>query len=236
MSAADGPILDVTGLCAGYGLIPVLRDITLNIVASEILGILGHNGMGKTTLMRALMGLLPTTSGRIVLGGIDITRAHAHARARAGIGYVPQGREIFASLTVRENILFGTGEQNAVDQAVADFPILEPLLDRRGGTLSGGEQQILAVARALAPRPRILLLDEPTEGIAPSIVEEIEEQLRTLAGSRALAVIVVEQDLDFIRSVASRVLMINRGEILREISPAALRDRAAAEEFFGVAS
>src|SRR5262245_14744734 len=133
MSAANGSILDVTSLCAGYGLIPVLRDVTLNISASEILGILGHNGMGKTTLMKALMGLLPATSGRIALAGVDITRAHAHARARAGIGYVPQGREIFASLTVRENILFGTSEHAAVDQAVDDFPILKPLLDRRGG-------------------------------------------------------------------------------------------------------
>jgi branched-chain amino acid transport system ATP-binding protein len=236
MSAADRSLLDVEGLCAGYGPIPVLREVTLNVRAGEILGILGHNGMGKTTLMKALVGLLPATGGRIVLDGAEITAAPAHVRARAGLGYVPQGREIFASLTVRENILFGTGGPHAVDEAVADFPILQPLLDRRGGTLSGGEQQILALARALAPRPRVLLLDEPTEGIAPSIVEEIEDHLRRLASTGALAVIVVEQDLDFVCAAASRVLMINRGEITREMSPAVLRDPGTAEEFFGVVS
>jgi branched-chain amino acid transport system ATP-binding protein len=236
MTTADQAVVEVVGLCAGYGSLPVLREVTLKARPGEILGILGHNGMGKTTLMKALIGLLPTTAGRIALDGVDISAAPAHVRARAGLAYVPQGREIFAALTVRENILFGSGRPSAIDRAIADFPILGQLLNRRGGTLSGGEQQILAFARALAPNPRILLLDEPTEGIAPSVVEEIEDHLRRLASTGSLAVIVVEQDLDFIGAVASRALMINRGEIVREMSPAALRDQAAAEEFFGVTS
>ena len=234
MSTAD-TIFSTENLCAGYGSIPVVHNVSLGIKAGEILGILGHNGMGKTTLLKALIGLLPATHGRIVLGATDLTRTPVHQRVRAGLAYVPQGRDIFASLTVKENLLFGTANVQDIDRVVSDFPIIERLLDRRGGSLSGGEQQILALARALAPNPRVLLLDEPTEGIAPSIVEEIEEHLRRLAATLGLSVIVVEQDLDFIRMTAGRVLMIHRGEIAKEMSASDLNNKDIAESFFGVA-
>lgn len=233
MSTDNNSIFKAEGLCSGYGMIPVLQEVTLSLAKREILGILGHNGMGKTTLMRALIGHIPTTSGRILLDGRDITQLGAHQRARSGLAYVPQGRDIFAGLTVRENILFGTGKAADVDQAVADFPILGRLLDRPGGALSGGEQQILALARALCITPRVLLLDEPTEGIAPAVVEEIEDHLLRLVKTSDIAVIVVEQDLDFVRTVASRVLMMHRGAVAREVSPEALRGEAMAAEFFG---
>jgi len=230
-------MMEVDGLHAGYGRIGVLDGVSLRVGPGECVGILGHNGTGKTTLLKTLMGLLPTTRGAIRLDGRAIERTAPYHRARAGLGYVPQGRRIFPALSVLDNLRFaaaaaGAG-QEAVEAALAEFPELPPLLDRPGGALSGGEQQLLALARALVARPRLLLLDEPTEGIQPSIVQAMAERIRALRAARGLAVLLVEQNLDFIRALSDRVLLIQRGRIVRELPVAGLDDAALQQEFIG---
>jgi urea ABC transporter ATP-binding protein UrtE len=232
-------LLDVRGLDAGYGEIPVLRGISLAIGEGESVGILGHNGMGKTTLLRCLVGALKCSAGRVQFAGQDVTHRAPHARARLGMAYVPQGREIFPGLSVRDNLRMGlikTGitDPRAIDALLADFPRIKPLLDRAGGSLSGGEQQLLALARALAGKPTLLLLDEPTEGIQPSIIEEIAETLQALRQRLGLAIVLVEQNLDFIASVSERVLVIKRGQIGGEIPREHLGDFAVMSEYTGV--
>ncbi len=232
-------MLRVTGLRAAYGRIPILHGIDLEIDAGEAVGILGHNGMGKTTLMKTLIGLVPATDGSIVFDGVDVTRERADRRARRGMGYVPQGREIFPRLSVRENLRMAAlaaagSDESSVDEVLADFPRLEPLLDREGGALSGGEQQILAIARCLCTRPRLILLDEPTEGIQPSIVEQIAENLSLLRSARGLTMVLVEQNLDFTAALSTRVQLIQKGEIVRALAPESLRDPDIVEEFVGV--
>jgi branched-chain amino acid transport system ATP-binding protein len=232
-------MLKIEGLVSGYGRIGVLDGITLSVAQAECVGILGHNGMGKSTLLRAIIGLLPTWAGAITFAGKPIERDPPHRRVRQGIGYVPQGRQIFPGLSVRENLQFGAlakglNKAEAETAALAEFPELARLLDRPGGTLSGGEQQLLALARALCGKPRILLLDEPTEGIQPSIVEAMVERIRDLRRSRGLAVLLVEQNLDFIRGLADRVLLIHRGRIVRELSHVAIDDPSLELEFIGV--
>lgn len=232
-------LLDVRGLSAGYGAIPILREISFQVGAGEIVGVLGHNGMGKTTLMKALVGHIPSTAGTLMLGASDVTRVPTHKRARLGLGYVSQGRDIFPSLTVRENLAIGAAAVGrdrlaAVDQAVGEFPILGGLLDRKGGALSGGEQQILALARALCGEPKLLLLDEPTEGIQPSIVDEIEDYLVRRAKETSLSVVVVEQDVGFIAAMAHRVLWLQKGTIVKEIDPSLLSDPDTIVEFSGL--
>ena len=232
-------MLQANGLCAGYGAIPVLRDISLSIAQGESLGILGHNGMGKTTLLRTLIGALRATAGTVTLQGTDITRAPPHQRARLGMAYVPQGREIFPTLSVLDNLRMGlvkTGQPgtDGIDRLLADFPRLKPLLDRAGGSLSGGEQQLLALARALAGQPSLLLLDEPTEGIQPSIIEEIAETLAALRDRMRLTIVLVEQNLEFIAAVSQRVLVIKRGQLGEEIPREHLGDLAIMSEYTGV--
>ena len=233
-------MLAVSCLDAGYGRIPVLRQITMTIGAGESVGILGHNGMGKTTLLRCLIGALKPTAGQVGLEGRDITRLEPHARARLGMAYVPQGREIFASLSARDNLRMGmvkvdkTQGADALDALLVDFPRLQPLLDRAGGSLSGGEQQLLALARALAGNPKILLLDEPTEGIQPSIIEEIAQTLSALRERLGLTIVLVEQNLEFIANVSQRVLVIRRGQLGEEIPREHLGDLAVMSEYTGV--
>ena len=216
-------VLDVSELRAGYGHVPVLHGVSLQVHEAEAIGIVGHNGMGKTTLLKALTGLLPSTGGRISMDGVDVTYSPAHARARMGIGYVPQGRGILPALSALENLRLawradsGETEAQAVQRVVDTFPRLEALLDRRGGALSGGEQQILALARALVPDPWLLLLDEPSEGIQPSIVQEIGATLAKLRSSHGLAMLIVEQNLDLVLDVADRVVVLERGRIVREM-------------------
>jgi branched-chain amino acid transport system ATP-binding protein len=228
-------MLEVRDLRAGYDNIPVLTGLSLDVGAREFVGILGHNGMGKTTLLKTLVGILPASAGDIRLDGATITHAPSHLRARCGIGYVPQGRGIFPGLTVRDNLRFAAtavGRRNgSIEEILSEFPRLAPLLDRPGGALSGGEQQLLALARALIQDPKIVLLDEPTEGIQPSIIEEIVDQLRILRERRGLTMLLVEQNVDFIKALSDRVLIIQKGTIPRAVAPAELSDAAAMGEF-----
>jgi branched-chain amino acid transport system ATP-binding protein len=232
-------MLNVTDLRSGYGRIPILAGITLSVGAGEFVGILGHNGMGKSTLLRTLMGYLPMTGGEITFEGRSLRGLSPTARARLGIGYVPQGREIFPSLSVYENLRMGClmakqDETSTITSILADFPRLERLLDRPGGALSGGEQQLLALARCLCGGPKFILLDEPTEGIQPSIIEEMIETLQKLGQQRSLTILLVEQNLNFITSLSQRVLILQKGLIIREVPPDVAKDRAMMEEYVGM--
>ncbi|WP_316194218.1 ABC transporter ATP-binding protein [Bradyrhizobium sp. SZCCHNRI3052] len=215
-------LLEVNGLKSGYGRIPILFGVDLTVADGEYLGILGHNGMGKTTALRTLMGHLPTTDGSVVFAGRAITHLKPHERSRLGIGLVPQGREIFPDLSVMENLRMGLAaapkeDRSVIDAVLQDFPRLVRLLDRRGGALSGGEQQLLALARCLCTKPKLILLDEPTEGIQPSIIEEIIETLLALKSRWKMSLIVVEQNLEFITSISDRILHIQKGRITEEL-------------------
>ena len=232
-------MLEVSALDAGYGRIPVLSAVTFAVAEGEFVGVLGHNGMGKTTLLRALMGYLPATGGKIVFAGADVTRAEPYQRSRAGIGYVPQGREIFPGLSVRDNLRMGAvarrqGGDAAIDAALEEFPRLKRLIGRPGGALSGGEQQLLAMARCLVGGPKLILLDEPTEGIQPSIIDEIVETLLRLRAKGGLTMILVEQNLDFIAALSERVLIIQKGAIVHSAKPDELHGHGLVNEFIGV--
>jgi urea transport system ATP-binding protein len=211
-------MLYVTDLNQYYGGSHILRQLAFEAPAGKVTALLGRNGVGKTTLLRTLMGLVPARTGAILFGGQDITRARPYERVRAGIGYVPQGREIFPRLTVEENLRMGlaTRPRGATIPAriFEMFPVLEQMLGRRGGDLSGGQQQQLAIGRALAMGPKMLILDEPTEGIQPSIIKDIERAIRALAASGEMAILLVEQYYDFARSLADQYLVMERGEII----------------------
>ena len=234
-------LLKVQGLSASYGRVPVLHGINLDVNEGEILGVLGHNGMGKTTLLKTLMGIIPATSGQMVFDGEDLTRLKSSGRGRLGIGYVPQGRGIFPTLSVQDNLRMGVAahdmdETDAVERVLADFPRLERLLDRDGGALSGGEQQLLALARCLISEPELILLDEPTEGIQPSIIDEIIELLQQLNKRTGISIVLVEQSLDFITALSDRVMLIQKGSITGEISGSEASNPALIEEFTGFGS
>jgi branched-chain amino acid transport system ATP-binding protein len=210
-------LLHVDELEAGYARIRILNNICFNVEDGEFLGILGHNGMGKSTLLKAISGSIKPMSGSIKFEGREIAGLPAHLRARAGIGYVPQGRQIFANLSVRENLMMaalGSGRPpELVDRVLGQFPRLQPIADRAGAVLSGGEQQILAIARCLCGEPRLLLLDEPTEGIQPSIRDEIVDTLRSVREKFGLTVLLVEQNVEFMRSLVDRVLTMEKGRL-----------------------
>src|SRR5436190_23526211 len=211
-------MLTVENLNQYYGGSHILRDVSFELPPGKVTVLMGRNGVGKTTLLRTLMGLVPAKSGNVSFSGSDLTRARPDERARAGIGYVPQGREIFPRLTVGENLEMGlaTRARGAeVPARVFDmFPVLRQMLRRRGGDLSGGQQQQLAIGRALAMGPKLLILDEPTEGIQPSIIKDIERAIRALAASGELAILLVEQYYDFARSLADQYLVMERGVIV----------------------
>ena len=217
-------LLEVQDLHAGYGSVPVLHGVSFALKEGDALGVVGHNGMGKSTLLKTIMGHLPVKSGHITIDGIEATHQPAHIRSRAGIAYVPQGRGILPGLSALDNLRLAwrgdpsESEREAVDRVVAFFPRLAQLLDRRGGALSGGEQQILALARALVPHPWILLLDEPSEGIQPSIVQEIGRTLAKLRLQANLTMIIVEQNLDLVLDVATRIAVLEKGRFEREFA------------------
>jgi len=229
-------MLSVSGLDQYYGGSHTLRSIDLDVPAGSCTALLGRNGVGKTTLLRCLMGELPVRRGTVQLGGEDVTPLPSYERARRGMGYVPQGREIFSRLTVSENLTVGesaAGGGATMDRTELEelFPILRTMRHRRGGDLSGGQQQQLAIARALISRPRVLLLDEPTEGIQPSTIKEIGRVLRALL-ARKMTIILVEQYLDFALELAEHCAVLSRGEIvlrgrISELEPAHVRRHLA---------
>ncbi len=234
-------LLDIKGLGAGYGRVPILHGVDFHVGEGEIVGVLGHNGMGKTTLLKTIMGLLPATAGSIVFDGEDMTARPAHERNLMGLAYVPQGRGIFPHLTVLDNLRMGIvshgdSEEEAIRHILQDFPRLERLLERDGGTLSGGEQQLLAVARALISEPQLVLLDEPTEGIQPSIIDEISVLLKTLNRRRGISIILVEQNLEFITGLSNRITLLQKGEIIGEMTDVKAGDPGLIEEFVGFGS
>lgn len=220
MSTSGGePLLKVEGLNQAYGGSHILRNVSFEARLGEVTVVLGRNGVGKTTLLNSLLGVVPVRSGRVLLDGEDLARLAPEHRVRRGIGYVPQGREIFARLTVEENLRMGLApcpRGTPVPPHLFElFPVLATMLHRRGGDLSGGQQQQLAIARALAAGPRLLVLDEPTEGIQPSVIKDIGRVIRRLADGRRMAILLVEQYVDFAAGLADRYLVMERGEIVR---------------------
>ncbi len=219
---ATQALLQVEGLNQFYGGSHILRDLGFEARLGEITVVLGRNGVGKTTLLKSLMGVVPVKTGRVNLAGNDITRATPYERVRAGVGYVPQGREIFGRLTVEDNLLMGLatrpGRTKIPPQLFELFPVLQQMRQRRGGDLSGGQQQQLAIARALAAGPQLLMLDEPTEGIQPSIIKDIGRVLKMLAregmNGQRMAIVLVEQYYDFAEELADQYLVMERGEII----------------------
>ena len=202
-----------------YGQSEVLHGLNFTVQPNEIVAIMGRNGMGKTTLMKSLMGVIPSSSGSVKLGETEVSGLKSYQRVTTGFGFVPQGRMIFSSMTVKENIETGLTSTNkkSVPQELYDmFPVLHEMRSRRGGNLSGGQQQQLAIARALASDPKMLLLDEPTEGIQPSIIREMGRTLKAIRDKRGLSIIVSEQVLSFALDIADRILVIEKGEIVHE--------------------
>jgi urea transport system ATP-binding protein len=203
-----------------YGSSHTLRGVSLVVEKGQCMALLGRNGVGKTTLLKCLMGVLPVARGKVLWDGRDITRLKPHQRASAGIAYVPQGREIFARLTVRENLMMGMATLPARAAASIGgevlelFPVLREMLGRRGGDLSGGQQQQLAIARALLARPRLIVLDEPTEGIQPSIIKDIERVIRMLRERGDIGILLCEQYFDFAHALADRFVVLSRGEVV----------------------
>lgn len=215
---------------------PVIHGVSLGVNKRESVCLLGRNGMGKTTLLRAIIGLSPLDSGRILFAGMDISRWPPHAIAKAGIGYVPQGRGMFPQLSVEENLLICSkrGDPRCLETVYALFPRLHERRRQTSGTLSGGEQQMLAIARCLALRPELMLLDEPTEGLQPSIIEDLHGTLRAIRHDLGVALLLVEQNLDFAFTVTDRGYVVEKGKIVSYGSVRDLRDQAVIKEYLAV--
>ncbi|MEI7296290.1 ABC transporter ATP-binding protein [Paraburkholderia tropica] len=210
-------MLRIENLCAGYGDVDVIHQLSLDVLPNEVVGVLGCNGAGKSTLVKAIMGLLPRASGAVHFLEQPLNGLRTHEIARRGIGLVPQGRWIFPRLTVRENLLMGTqaaGGAGILDEVFDYFPVLRQRLSQQGGTLSGGEQQVLAISRALCGRPRLLLLDEPSDGVQPNLVERIGEVIPELCRRSKLAVLLVEQNLDLVLQSAQRCIVLSNGRLV----------------------
>ena len=213
-------MFNIAGLVSGYGQSKVIHGVDLAVAPGEIVAVMGRNGMGKTTLFKTMMGMLPVMQGSISLDGKALERLESHQRVRSGVAYVPQGRMIFPTLTVEENIrtgMRGRALRNTIPEDIyALFPVLHEMRGRRGGDLSGGQQQQLAIARALVTNPRVLLLDEPTEGIQPSIIKDIARSLLEIRKLRSLAIVVSEQVLSFTMQIADRLIVIDKGRFVHE--------------------
>ena len=213
-------MLQVEHLNQYYGSSHTLRGVSLTVEKGQCMALLGRNGVGKTTLLKCLMGVLPVARGTVTWNGRDITRLKPHRRAAAGIAYVPQGRDIFARLTVEENLMMGMATLSGREAARIGgevyelFPVLKEMLGRRGGDLSGGQQQQLAIARALLQRPALIILDEPTEGIQPSIIKDIERVIRLLRERGDIGILLCEQYFDFARALADKFIVLSRGEVV----------------------
>ena len=229
-------MLNVTDYHVSYGQSEVLHGLNFTIKPNEIVAIMGRNGMGKSTLMKSLIGMLPTQKGSAKLDDLELTHLKSYERVKGGVGFVPQGRMIFPTMTVLENIetgLTSTGEKTIPADLYELFPVLEEMRGRRGGNLSGGQQQQLAIARALASKPKLLLLDEPTEGIQPSIIREMARTLKKIRDARGLSIVVSEQVLSFALDIADRVLVLEKGEIVHEEERATL-DEAKVSSYLAV--
>ena len=232
----ENAMLEVADLHVAYGQSEVLHGLNFSVRPNEIVAIMGRNGMGKTTLMKSLIGITPSLKGSIKVGDTELMRLKSHQRVAKGVAYVPQGRMIFSTMTVRENIetgLSASGDAAVPDDIYALFPVLLEMKGRRGGNLSGGQQQQLAMARALASRPKVLLLDEPTEGIQPSIIREMGRTLKRIRDERGLSILVSEQVLSFALDIADRVLVLENGEIVHENMRSEI-DEAAVSRFLSV--
>ncbi|MDO6452474.1 urea ABC transporter ATP-binding subunit UrtE [Neptunomonas phycophila] len=213
-------MLTVNQYDVAYGQSKVINDMNLTIGSNEIVAVLGRNGMGKTTLMKSLIGMIPSAGGSVALKDTEISGMKSHQRVASGLGFVPQGRMIFSTMTVEENIRTGltSTKSNSIPEHLYElFPVLKEMKDRRGGNLSGGQQQQLAIARALASNPSLLLLDEPTEGIQPSIIREMARTLRKIRDEHGLSILVSEQVLSFAMDVADRILVIEKGNIVHDV-------------------
>jgi ABC-type branched-subunit amino acid transport system ATPase component len=224
-------LIATTGLRSGYATGNVLQDVSIEVGPGEVVGVLGRNGVGKSTLMRTLIGLLPARGGAILFRGADVTGLPANRRAALGIGYVPQGREVFPRMSVLDNIRMGhyvnPSSRFDPDEVYGYFPILKERALQRAGSLSGGEQEMLAIARALVARPDLLLLDEPSDGVQPSIVQDIGLFIRQLVAARPIGVLVVEQNIDLMQRVAGRAYVMDKGHVIASIGPEQLRDTEA---------
>lgn len=234
-------MLQINNISAGYGRTPVLHEITADVNKGELVALLGRNGVGKTTLLRTIIGEVAASGGDIHLDGRTVTKLKPHQRARAGIAYVPQGRQIFSDLTVLENLRVAgyasrkPGWQEIVDELLQQFPILKEKADQPGASLSGGQQQILALGRALVTRPELLLLDEPSEGIQPSIVQQIAREIKDINSRRGITVVIVEQNLEFAASVADVAYVMDKGRIVRKLATDhLLSDVSLQHELLGV--
>jgi urea transport system ATP-binding protein len=229
-------MLQISDYSVAYGQSTIIGDMNLTLNPNEIIAVLGRNGMGKTTLMKSLIGMIPSQGGSVTLKNKEITPLKSFERVAAGVGFVPQGRMIFSTMTVKENIetgLTSTGKKVIPSDLYELFPVLDEMKDRRGGNLSGGQQQQLAIARALASEPSVLLLDEPTEGIQPSIIKEMARTLKKIRDKRGLSIMVSEQVLSFALDVADRILVIEKGKIVLDV-PVAEADQETISKYLSV--